>query len=133
MNPRFLLWLLPAILCFMTTGCTVTDKAIATAEVAAAGNDRYAELAQKALDGTAVFAGDGLHPITGDELKATPESVKHLINKLLDGLHSNRFAFYSISFQLGEGDDPDTLGLGGPVEIPDENADLLEDPPEDGQ
>jgi hypothetical protein len=129
---RIPLFILVAILCVFSSGCTVTDKAIATAEVAAAGNDRYAELAQKALDNKAVLADDGLLPISAADLHGTPKSVLLLVEKLLDGLDSNRFAFYSISFQLGEGKDPKLLTL-EPVTIPDENADLLEAPPEDGQ
>jgi hypothetical protein len=120
-----------AICLAFLSGCAVTDEAIATAEVGAAGNDRYVELAQKALDNKAVFEKDGLLPISEADLKATPKSVRLLTEKLLDGLHSNRFAFYSISFQLGEGKDPKLLVL-EPVTFPDENADLL-DPPEDTQ
>ena len=133
MNPRISLFLLAVTLSVFLAGCTVTDKAIATAEVAAAGNDRYHELAQQALDGT-VDPDDGLLPIKAADWEATPKSVRVLVARLLNGLHTNRHAFYSIGFQLGAGPDPDTLGL-KPVsvpEAPDENADLI-DPPGDGQ
>jgi hypothetical protein len=133
MASRRSLFLLTA-LCLFFSGCAVTDKAIATAEVAAAGNDRYHALAQQALDGT-VDPEKGLLPITAEEWKATPKSVRILVSRLLNGLGVNRHAFYSISFQLNSGADPDTLDL-KPVTVPkvaDENADLLADPPGDGQ
>jgi hypothetical protein len=116
------------------SGCSVTHKAVATADVAAAGNDRYHTLVQKAFDGTADMDEDGLLPIKADEWKAAPKSVRVLVDRLLNGLNTNRFAFYSIKFQLGEGADPDTLGLEpiSPPEVPDENAGLL-DGPGDGQ
>jgi hypothetical protein len=118
-------------LCLVSlSGCAATDEAIKTAEVAAAGNDRYVALAQKALDNKAELEKDGVLPISSADLKATPKSVRHLVEKLLDGLGSNRFAFYSISFQLGEGKDPKLLVLESVV-FPDTNADLLDPPSED--
>jgi hypothetical protein len=109
------------------SGCAVTDAAIRTAEVGAAGNDRYAELATKALAGEANMATDGLMPVSPEDLSATPDSVKVLVSKLLGGLHANRVAFHSITFQLNAGPDPETLGL-KPVAIPSlSDDDLLED------
>ena len=113
---------LALVLC---SGCAVTDKAAGTAQVAAAGNDRYLMLAGQALDGS-VDPEMGLLPISPDQLAATPKPVRLLVERLLDAVNTNRHAFYSISFQLNKGPDPDTLGL-TPVELPGENDDLLED------
>lgn len=121
--------LLLTILCLFFSGCKVTDKAIATADVAGAGNDRYHTLVGKAFDGTADLEKDGLDSITAEEWKATPKPVRILVDRLLDGLHTNRFAFYSIRFQLDAGPDPETLDLKpfALPEVPDENADLIGD------
>jgi hypothetical protein len=117
---------LPILLCFLSTGCALTDDAIKTAEVAAAGNERYHVLAQKALDGDAVLEKDGVKPITKAEWGATPGSVKFLIDRLLNGLSVNRKAFYSIAFQLDGGVDPETLEL-KPVAMPGGESDGLID------
>jgi hypothetical protein len=109
----------------LLTGC-VTDTAI-TAEVAAAGNDRYTQLATEVLDGS-VDAKNG-PPITKEEVEKTPASVRKFVNRLLVALHVNRFAWHSVLFQLNKGPDPETLGL-EPVKLPDvkdENDKLIED------
>jgi hypothetical protein len=121
---------LSVILCtLLTSGCALTQQAVNTAEVGAAGNERYHVLVQKAFDGKAVLKDDGIAPITADEWKSTPKSVRVLVDRLLNGLSTNRFAFYSITFQLDEGPDPETLEL-KPVKIPDveedENAGLID-------
>jgi hypothetical protein len=122
--------ILTLFLCtLLLSGCaSLPQKAAETAEVGAAGNERYLVLTQKAFSGDAVFEKDGLEPITSDEWKATPNSVRVLVSRLLNGLGTNRFAFYSIAFQLDEGPDPETLGL-RPVEVPeveDESAGLID-------
>jgi hypothetical protein len=109
-------------------GCsTVKDAAINTAEVAAAGNDRYTELATQVLDGS-VDQKNG-PAVTKEDLEKTPASVRTFLNRLLTALHVNRFAWHSVLFQLDKGPDPETLGF-KPVKLPepeDENDELLED------
>lgn len=119
---------LSLVLCtLLTSGCALTSEAINTAEVAAAGNERYHALAQKAFDGDAVLEEDAIAPITKDEWKGTPKSVQILVDRLLNGLGANLHAFRSISFQLGEGADPDTLDKPKvtPPEV-DESAGLID-------
>ena len=126
--------LLAAVLCVFFSGCAVTQEAINTAEVAAAGTERYIELSQKAFDGT-IDPEKGLLPVTSEEWAGTPKSVRTLVERLLGALDTHRYAFYSISFQLNSGPDPSTLNL-APVIAPDvpedkdENDDILTDPPE---
>ena len=111
------LLILPVLLCVLSTGCALTQEAINTADVAAAGNERYHVLAQKALDGKAVLADDKVAPITTAEWNSTPPSVRLLVDRLLNALGVNRHAFYSIKFQLDGGKDPATLEL-KPVSVP---------------
>lgn len=126
--------LLAVILCAFFSGCAVTQEAVNTAEVAAAGCERYHVLAQEAFDGT-IDPEKGLLPITTEEWSGTPKSVRVLVGRLLGSLDTVRYAFYSISFQLDSGPDPATLELKTviPPEVPDENDDLLADPPENDE
>lgn len=98
----------------LLVGCRVTDEAINTAKVAAAGNDRYTAIVVQILDGT-VDAKNGPR-VTQEDLRNTPGSVRILLNKLLGAMHVNRFAWHSVLFQLDEGADPETMNL-APVVI----------------
>jgi hypothetical protein len=126
---RTALLLLAFVLVLGSAGCTVTDKAIDTAKTAAAGNDRYTTLTIKALKGESDLAEDGIAPVSAEDLIKTPAAVRGLIERLLEALHTNRFAWHSELFQLGQGPDPDGMGL-VPVALPkkpDDDSDLLED------
>jgi len=98
-----------ALACVALLGCRVTDEAIATAQVAAAGNDRYTALVQEVLAGTAKDKNGP--PVTPEDLKNTPGSVRVLLGRLLGTLHVNRYAWHSVLFQLNEGPDPELMGL----------------------
>jgi len=124
---------LPVLLALviLLAGCSCAkDAAMNTAEVAAAGNDRYYTLATAILDGS-VDAENG-PAVTEADLTATPASVREFVVKLLTALHVNRVAWHSMLFQLDLGPDPDSLEL-LPVVLPeqekptDENDELLED------
>lgn len=91
-------------------GCCVTDAAIDTASTAAAGNDRYTDLAQQAFACT-IDPSMGLAPVTTQEFMQSPQSVQVLVKRLLQSLHVNRVAWHSILFQLNEGPDPSTMNL----------------------
>lgn len=120
--------ILSLLLCtLLSSGCALTSDAINTADVAAAGNERYHTLVQKAFDGEADLEKDAIAPITKDEWKGTPKSVQILVDRLLNGLGANLHAFRSISFQLGGGVDPDTLEKPKvtPPEV-DESAGLID-------
>lgn len=105
-------------------GCRVTDKAINTAQAAAASNDRYTTLTLKAFAGESSLAIDGIAPVSSTDLAETPAPVQGLISRLLEALHANRFASHGILFQLNEGPDPKTLKL-TPVQLPED--DLFKD------
>lgn len=106
------------LVAFFLSGCAVTDEAIKTATVAAAGNDRYTVIVAKAFDGTATTRADGVAPITSKHLADTPPQVRLLIRRLLDALHVNRVVSHSLKFQLDAGPDPKGLRL-RPVALPD--------------
>jgi hypothetical protein len=111
--------------------CTaVPQKALDTAVTAAAGNDRYTELTTPALQGKTDLKKDGIAPVSEDDLKKTPASVRGLVRRLLEALHTNRHAWHSALFQIDKGPDPQKLNL-KPVELPaikkDPNKGLLGD------
>jgi len=109
-----------------TLGCaTVPDKALDTARTTAAGNDRYTALVIKALAGKTSLEKDGIASVSTDDLKKTPKPVLGLVKRLLEALHTNRFAWHSALFQVDKGPDPETLEL-KPVKLPDESDGLLE-------
>ena len=111
----------------LLSGCCASEAALNTAQVAAAGNDRYTDLSVQILDGS---VDDTNGPAVNEEDWAeTPASVREFMRKLLDALHTNRFAWHSILFNLDVGPDPNTLAL-EPVALPattDEDDDLLEE------
>lgn len=107
-----------ALLCALLGGCTaVPDKALDTAKTAAAGNDRYTALVTAALAGKTDLKKDGIAPVPQADLDKTPLSVRILLQRLLEALHTNRFAWHSALYQVDEGKDPQTLDL-KPVELP---------------
>jgi hypothetical protein len=122
MNRLALLLTLPLALAF--AGCRVTDAAIDTAKTAAAGNDRYTDLASQAFAGT-VDPSLGISPVTSEEFLGSPKSVQVLVQRLLESMHVNRVAWHSVVFQLDEGPDPATMNL-QPVSAPAASDDLLD-------
>lgn len=107
---------------------SLPEKAIDTVKSQAAGNDRYTELVTLALAGEADFEEHGIASVSHDDVASTPAPVRVLIQRLLDALHTNRFAAHSALFQLDLGSDP--AGLFEPIEFPgppDESDGLLED------
>lgn len=115
-----------ALLVVFFSGCAVTDEAIKTATVAAAGNDRYTAIMIKAFDGTARTRVDGVAPVTSQHLANTPPQVRLILRRLLNALHVNRVVSHSLKFQLDAGPDPVTLKL-RPLALPDFRKDLLKD------
>lgn len=113
------------VLVLALSGCCVADKALETAEAAAAGSERYTLLASQALAGT-IGANMGLEPVSPEDLKKAPPNVRLLISRLFEALHSNRFAWHSLLFQLNKGPDPATLKL-EVIELRDRDGILLED------
>jgi len=101
--------LLPVLFCMALSGCRVTDEAIATAQVAATGNDRYTALVLEVLYGQPDAKNSPR--VTPEDLKNTPGSVRILLNRLLGTLHVNRYAWHSVLFQLNEGPDPELMSL----------------------
>ena len=98
-------------LALLFSGCAVIEKAASTAKVAAVGNERYLELAQKALDGTAE-PDTGVLPISKEAWANSPKPVRLLVERLVEALEGNRYAFYSIAFQLDRlSTDPNLLNL----------------------
>lgn len=117
-----------ALTLVLLTGCCVKQAAVDTGQATAAGNDRYTQLVTLSLTGQSNLMRDGIAPVSTNDLKSTPRSVRGLVTRLLQALHTNRVSSHSILFQLNEGPDPDTMGL-EPVKLPtfkDENDGLLE-------
>lgn len=98
-------------LTMLVAACTcATQEAINTAEIAAAGNDRYHTLVQ-----------DGLDTLPPGDLERTPERVRELLQRTLNSLYVNRVAWHSVLFMLDAGDDPAKLDL-APIKLPEPAA-----------
>jgi hypothetical protein len=95
----------------LLTGCTCSAvKGQITESVTA--NQKYDALIRATLEGT-IKPEDG-QPVTADELKATPNSVRALLLNVTRALYLNKKGWHQAAFALELGPDPKTLDLTAP-------------------
>lgn len=117
-------YIVTLVLIALLSGCAcVTDRAIKTAEVAAAGSDRLTDLVHKALEEKADLQRDKIASVSPQDLASSPASVQVLLQKLLNAVHAHRYAWHSVLFQLDEGVDPAKLDLEA-IRLPSVNEEL---------